>query len=267
MTTDMERHGWGPGWPRCQGSKIKTLVRQDGMRIALRQELIPLFVYLFDETERRGYDLVPGWCWGYACRAIRGSITVGSNHSNGGAVDLNAPKNPMTNRLVTDMPAWMYLMWEAHMFRWGGRYRNRPDAMHYEFWGTPADAERIIRGLGKKPGLEIAPAAAIRGNELPIILHKGPNQGGPYTKSDLVEIYQELINKWIEMYRPVSSATGKRIMQLKVDGTYGPISGLYTSAWKAWMIQFQKDFGLSQWPDTSPYVGPITFGALQKFTS
>lgn len=30
------------------------------------------------------------------------------------------------------------------------------------------------------------------------------------------------------------------------------------------MIQFQVDFGLARGPDTSTYVGPLTFGALQK---
>lgn len=263
MATDMEKHGWGPGWPHCQGSKIKTLVRRDGMRIALREELIPLFVYLMDDTERRGYDLVPGWCWGYACRPIRGSTTVGSNHSNGGAADLNAPKNPMSSRLITNMPGWMPLLWEAHMFRWGGRYRNRPDAMHYEFMGTPADADRIIRGL--KPGSDApAPAAAARANQLPILLHKGPKFGDPYTRSDLVEIYQVLINEWIVQFKP-KQVPGLEL--LKIDGVYGPHTGQYTSYWKAWMIQFQKDFGLSQWPDTTPYVGPLVFGALQKFVA
>jgi len=263
MSTDMEKHGWGPGWPHCQGGKIKTLVRKDGLRIALREELIPLFVYLFDETERRGYDIVPNWTWGYACRAVRGSRTVGSNHSNGGAVDINAPKNPMKSPpMVTDMPGWMPILWEAHMFRWGGRYRNRPDAMHYEFWGTPSDAERIIRGLGES-STNPAPAAALRANQLPIVLHKG-NKSDPYTKSYLIEIYQTLLNKWIVRYKP-KQVRGLKL--LKVDGTYGPTTANYTIAWKSWMIQFQKDFKLARWPDTSTYVGALTFGALQKFTS
>lgn len=264
MTTDMEKHGWGPGWPHCQSSKIKTLVRKDGLRIALRQELIPLFIYLFDETERRGYDIIPSWTWGYACRAVRGSSTVGSNHSNGGAVDINAPKNPMkAPPLKTDMPPWMPILWEAHMFRWGGRYRNRPDAMHYEFWGTPADAERIIRGLGKNPETDVAPAAALRANQLPILLHAG-TKADPYTHSALVEIYQTLLLKWIAMYKP-KQVFG--LKPLKADGVYGKVTGNYTTAWKRWMIQFQKDFHLAQWPDSTPYVGPLTFGALQKFTS
>lgn len=47
----------------------------------------------------------------------------------------------MTDRLITDMPAWMPALWEANGWRWGGRYTNRPDAMHYEYMGTPESAK------------------------------------------------------------------------------------------------------------------------------
>lgn len=263
MATDMEKHGWGPGWPNCQSSKMKTLARPDGLRVVLHQDLIPLFAFLMDETERLGYDLTPGECWGFACRSVRGSRTVGSNHSNGGALDINAPHNPMGSRLITNIPMRVVMLWEAHMFRWGGRYIRRPDAMHMEFWGTPADAKRIIGGL--KPGSDQpAPVQALRDNELPLVLHRGPKFGDPYTHSYLVSIYQTLINEWIVQYKP-KQVPGLKL--LEVDGAYGPTSGKYTTYWKQWMIQFQRDFGLSRWPDTSTYVGPLTFGALQKFTA
>lgn len=89
---------------------------------------------------RRGYRLVPGWCWGYACRKIAGSSSW-SNHAWGLAVDLNAPKNPMTSRLVTDMPSWMPALWKSYGFRWGGDYSGKKDAMHYEFMGSVTDAK------------------------------------------------------------------------------------------------------------------------------
>lgn len=146
MATRADRRGWGPGWPNCQKSKMKTLRRADGVVLPVREELALLIAGLCDETERRGYDLIPGWCWGFACRAIRGSRKP-SNHSWGLAVDLNAPKNPMTNRLVTDMPSWMPKLWKRYGFGWGGDYDSRPDAMHYEFLGTPADAVRYTREL------------------------------------------------------------------------------------------------------------------------
>lgn len=130
--------GWGPP---CSGS-IVTIVRSDGQRLPVRAEIKVLVALLCDETERLGYNLVPGWSWGYACRKIRGSSNW-SNHAWGLAVDLNAPENPMGPRTgkIRQHPKVLAL-WQHYGFRWGGSYSGRADDMHMEFMGTPADAKR-----------------------------------------------------------------------------------------------------------------------------
>ena len=149
----MAHPSWGSGWPNCQTSKIDTRFGVDttygrtrfpgGVRV----EIAELVTRLVKETDMRGYrfgrpnDASYG-CWGFACRPIRGSNSP-SNHSWGLAVDINAPTNPMGSTLITDMPGWMPDLWNAYGFRWGGDYKNRPDAMHYEFLGTVADAQRL----------------------------------------------------------------------------------------------------------------------------
>jgi hypothetical protein len=144
---------WGPGWPNCQVGKINRnfsvdtrwgIVKFPG---GVREELCELIERLVKETSNRGYRFgIPGnasyGCWGYLCRAIRGR-DVPSEHSWGNCVDINAPKNPMGATLITDMPSWMPDLWNAYGFRWGGDYRTRPDAMHYEFMGTVEDAKRM----------------------------------------------------------------------------------------------------------------------------
>lgn len=140
---DAQDRGWGPGWPNCQESKIVDLtVNGVSFPGGVRAELKELCTLLLEETERRGYNLVKGWCWGFACRAISGSSTP-SNHSWGLALDINAPKNPYGSTLVTDMPAWMPELWARYGFRWGGAYSGVKDAMHYEFMGTPAEAAAL----------------------------------------------------------------------------------------------------------------------------
>ena len=143
----MPHRSWGA---HCTGAR-KTVVLSNGVKLPVRAEIAELIGLLCEETMRRGYRLVPGWCWGYACRKIAGSSSW-SNHAWGLAVDLNAPKNPMTSRLVTDMPSWMPALWKSYGFRWGGDYSGRKDAMHYEFMGSVADAkaqtERARRELG-----------------------------------------------------------------------------------------------------------------------
>jgi hypothetical protein len=149
----MAHSSWGPGWPNCQFDKINKNFYVDTVQGRIRfpggfrNEICELVSRLVRETANRGYQFgIPGdvsyGCWGFACRAIRGRNTA-SNHSWGLAPDINAPRNPMGERLITDMPAWMPDLWNAYGFKWGGDYISRPDAMHYEFMGSVADAARL----------------------------------------------------------------------------------------------------------------------------
>jgi hypothetical protein len=149
----MAHSSWGPGWPNCQSAKINRGFYVDTVwgRVTfpggVRWEICELVARLVQETSNRGYRFGivgnPSYgCWGYNCRAIAGS-SAPSNHSWGLSVDINAPKNPMTSVLVTDMPGWMPDLWNAYGFRWGGDYINKKDAMHYEFMGSVADATRF----------------------------------------------------------------------------------------------------------------------------
>jgi D-alanyl-D-alanine carboxypeptidase len=110
---------------------------------------------LVRETKARGYlfgtpDDPSYGCWGYSCRCISGSNTA-SNHSWGLALDINAPSNPYTSPLVTDMPSWMPDLWNLYGWRWGGDYSGDQDAMHYEFMESvqaAADLTAMARGNG-----------------------------------------------------------------------------------------------------------------------
>jgi hypothetical protein len=139
---------WGNGWPNCTRANIVTLVRADGLRLPIHRELADLVSLLMDLTELGGgYDIVPGWTWGYACRAIAGTNQP-SNHSWGTAVDINAPVNPRRRPLTTNIPREVRELWKIHGFRWGGDYTtSTPDAMHFEFMGTVADARAITARL------------------------------------------------------------------------------------------------------------------------
>jgi hypothetical protein len=71
------------------------------------------------------------FCGSYNPRKIRGSSTVWSNHAYGAAIDLNAKANAMGNHHGT-MPAFIVAAFDRQGFRWGGRYKGRPDWMHFE---------------------------------------------------------------------------------------------------------------------------------------
>ena len=154
--------GWGAGWPACTAKTQTAMVIApiSGVRLVVHKRIARLVYLLVAETERRGYLLRPGQCWGGNCRAIAGTDDP-SNHSWWLAVDINSLANAYVKKIagrpVTDMPAWLALLWNAFGFAWGGDYSgSKADAMHLEFMGSPEDADdmtalaeqRLITNLG-----------------------------------------------------------------------------------------------------------------------
>lgn len=132
--------GWGPGWPNCDTSLIVPLtVNGTGFPGGCDGRLHRLFTLLLQETERQGYLLHDGWCWGFGCRAISGTDKP-SNHSKGKAIDINAPKNTRGTR--GDIPITIVRLFESYGFVWGGRW-TWTDPMHFEFSGTVRKARRM----------------------------------------------------------------------------------------------------------------------------
>ena len=223
--------GWGPGWPTNNASKMTT-VRAGGVALSVRSELAPVVEWLVNQTTAQGYSLRHGECWGFANRAIRGTNRP-SNHSWGLAVDLNAPANPMSAQLITDMPPSMVELWKSKQFRWGGEYKGRKDAMHYEFMGTPDDARRIASevgaggGGGGGGGGTVAASQSVATGPLLKRGAKGPD----------VRRLQERLN-----------AHGASV---GVDGDFGPGT-------EQAVRQFQQARGL----DADGKVGPRTWAAL-----
>ena len=87
----------------------------------------------------------------YNCRQITGGTSY-SLHAYGIAVDLNWNTNPYGRTLVTDMAIGMIEAIEGirtaggvQVWRWGGRYSNNKDAMHFEVVASPAELARGIQ--------------------------------------------------------------------------------------------------------------------------
>jgi hypothetical protein len=109
---------------------------------AVRSEIHDLLEMLLKEVWFRGYRYKSGQCWGYACRAIRGSSSP-SYHSWGLAIDVNAPTNWLGRTDGGDIPAWMVNLFDTYGFGWGGNYSGREDPMHFEFLGSPGFAQSM----------------------------------------------------------------------------------------------------------------------------
>lgn len=156
--------GWGSGWPRCQTGDVITALCEGGLRLPVRKQIaLPVIVLVARLSQARGRPFRPDWSWGFACRAIAGT-RIPSQHSWALSVDLDAPENPhlaastharphplrksFPGGLVmrSTMPGDVQSTAGALGFRWGGTF-GRPDPMHFEYVGTPADAKRLTDTL------------------------------------------------------------------------------------------------------------------------
>lgn len=164
MTLTADKRGWGDPYSKNFERNIVTLntgvikadkakfpkLKKDHPPVKLRvnKEIEYLLRWaLFQIITTTGYRFDDGPLddWGYVRRPIRGYETKWrltknfkylSNHSWGLAVDLNSIKNPMSTKLISDIPKPVIDIMLSYGFEWGGNYRNRKDPMHFEFTGT-----------------------------------------------------------------------------------------------------------------------------------
>ena len=78
-----------------------------------------------------GLDIYGG---AYNFREKRGLHEV-SLHAYGAAIDLDPDHNPLQHgrRVKTTFPAWFIAIFEKYGATWGGSFRGRKDAMHFQF--------------------------------------------------------------------------------------------------------------------------------------
>lgn len=117
--------------------------------------LVHIALWFDEEVER--IDVGQYDDWGWASRPIRGSTTETSNHASGTAIDLNATQHPrgvLTTKTFSRAEITAIhnrLKLYSGCIRWGGDYKNTPDAMHFEIDKGMAAVEKKARSLSTSP--------------------------------------------------------------------------------------------------------------------
>lgn len=161
MTTAMDR-GWGNPASHSFATHITT-IHAGGVSVNVNVKVAKLFTLLINELAKH-YN-IKGYKddWGYANRPIRGyekeyernhDPKYLSNHAWGLAVDIDATVNPMTrdphahHEIIAAVVDPILARYRGRMV-WGGEYHSeRKDYMHFEFVGTPRDADVLTRQMG-----------------------------------------------------------------------------------------------------------------------
>ena len=116
------------------GDNLTSIKLNSGRSVTVHKEAAESFRGFLNELEGSGYKIDS--LGGYNNRAIRGGSRL-SQHAYGNAVDVNPDKNPMTyGPTVTDMPANVGDLAAKYGLTWGGDWKNRKDAMHFEWAGV-----------------------------------------------------------------------------------------------------------------------------------
>jgi hypothetical protein len=143
-----DARGWGEMWsPGAPPRTDMVPLIIDGIPFVggVHPKIHELAEVLLLECVERGYRIrdVPRQTWGFAWRAIRGTVATPTNHSSGIAFDVNSAVNWLGREDGGDIPAWMPNLFNEYGWRWGGDYTGRKDPMHFEFMGTPNDAAAL----------------------------------------------------------------------------------------------------------------------------
>ncbi len=112
----------------------------------LKGDVETVFKWLITQLNARVEKIDNGGCWGYYVKHIPGSNSI-SNHASGTAIDYNAPAHPLgvhnTYNAADRAEIHSILRYLEGTVRWGGDYNGRPDDMHFEIVGTPAEVRRV----------------------------------------------------------------------------------------------------------------------------
>jgi hypothetical protein len=108
-----------------------TTIKEGNQKWTVAKGAASAFQGLLDELNRRHYPLKSSG--GFVNRDIRGRPGVKSEHAFGRAIDINAEQNPMGPTLVTNLPKDISAIAAKYGLVWGGNFRGRKDAMHFEY--------------------------------------------------------------------------------------------------------------------------------------
>jgi len=111
------------------GIGLSTISTAGGLTADVNAKFASQFQSLVNDLEATGYQIKS--IGGYNYRNIAGTSKL-SNHAFGNAIDINPQANPMGRNLVTDMPASVSAIAARNGFDWGGDWKSKKDAMHFE---------------------------------------------------------------------------------------------------------------------------------------
>lgn len=167
---------WGnPDAPDFSQSHLSTFTLKSGKQVTVNKVAAQAFEGFLNELEESGYQIRD--VGSYNNRNIRGSNRK-SQHAFGNAIDINPDANPHTHSLKTDLPPNVSEMAAKYGLSWGGDWKGKKDAMHFEFAGVqPAGKVQVASNdPGFVPSAEGSRLPANEGTQVAQAGFEGPRK-------------------------------------------------------------------------------------------
>jgi peptidoglycan hydrolase-like protein with peptidoglycan-binding domain len=165
------QNGWAAGPSKAAAQIVDARVGEITFPGGLKSgDAATVLLWVATQMHLRVEAGVPGWCWGWNWRAVRGASSL-SNHASGTAFDWNAPRHPLAKRNTwTPVQRAELLRIGAevdNVVRFGFTYVSRADDMHVELVGAPVAVARVaarIRTQAQAVAVGGAPAPVVKTN-------------------------------------------------------------------------------------------------------
>jgi len=104
------------------------------LSIQLHHRVVPIFEYCLNEALRRCPKYKIRMLGGHSARHMMHDPSKPlSTHSWGCAFDVNWDKNPVSSKLITDLPPEWVAAFTEQGWNWGGSWKSTKDAMHFQY--------------------------------------------------------------------------------------------------------------------------------------
>lgn len=218
-----------------------TIPGTDGIRVSLRKgDVSVVLLYLLEQYNRFVEPLRKSDTGGYNPRSIISAYTL-SNHASGTAVDTRWNDHPIGHRgtftaeQVRTINKILVVL--QGVVRWGGNYRGRPDEMHFEVIGSPAQVKKVADMI----------RSGVIGTAKPVTSKPSIKDFPAYPGKPLERGMEN--NKHVATFQAKMKARGWK--RMKADGDFGAIT-------EDLVRQFQKEKRLK----VDGVVGPKTWKAI-----
>lgn len=109
-------------------------VCKTGLSIQLHHRVVPIFEYCLADAIKRVPKYKIRMLGGHSARHMMHDPKKPlSTHSWGCAFDVNWDKNPVSSKLITDLPAEWIAAFTEQGWNWGGSWKSTKDAMHFQY--------------------------------------------------------------------------------------------------------------------------------------